>query len=793
MYDRLAYLLKFSCCATSLSTRYLSIPMGSDASQPDDLLPIGISREPDYPEGFDQPDTSSPQPEEPTKVRASKSDSKNSARDPSAEEIGYRFPYGRVAIEPVPDTSGAFGTAGTFAVRAVWHRGKAVLPLFESTALRPIAMVTLGGHRFPVFLSQHSRKKRERIIFGGKRKTAKSPRCALRFITVVEGREDRLSWLWRIAATSAAVENAPKTNEAGIEDEVTLFLPFAPGKAKILEQTGVSNVLALWMNDLVATVAVGEASGVKDGFIAEPVLSFDERTFSLRLTGADLSGKGVSLRWETWFAQARTEAEARAALLRHAADIADRLQIAPNDQEQSAFLNPLIEQSEKALMADDRIDKRGMDKVLYRAVPGQNSLHMAGTGTDTALAAVALLSRYYQTGDDATRRRARLLSRGVCEFQISEQESPHWGAIWDAFHHKKLYADKDGQPVLSVATTARAAKGLFVCHAHFETEILQRTALAAAQWLLLKTDRDGFIPAERFTAEGPPVDEHASQWMMAEALIPLVETFRANENEVFLRVAQRMMKAIQEGVASSTLAFEDASCELLAATVEGILMISREYESQEMITTARQIMLGLRVRRRPDGSLRELPHISLPSSLTPTLAGARAALALTRVDNDPQWLIFAIRALRAAAHKADAMRESGCPVNLADEATMLMLSTGILLSVAQRANNTQADRDRITVKRGWQTFAPDPALREYVSVTAPDGSPVDYLALVCPISLQVLIMAVTPPHIREVIITKNGRRPFVKGLLTGEFDMEARLSKLGDGSEAMVGVFLADT
>lgn len=721
---------------------------------------------------------------------------KNDAGSPATEEIDYRFPYSRVALEPVPDTSGAYGTQGTYSLRLVWHRGKAVLPVFESTPLRPIALVTLGGHRYPVFLNQHSRKKRDRIILGGKRKTAKSPRCALRFVALMEGREDRFSWLWRIAATHAAIEAAPKTNEAGIEDEVSLYLPFAPGRAKVIQQPGVNNAFALWMNDIVATVAIGTAEGVKEGYIPEARLTFDERSFTINLAGADLSGKGVSLRWDTWFAQARTEAEARAALLIHAGDIADRLQAPPASEsytELCGFLNGLIESGEAALTADTAIEKRGADKLAYKTKVGSTTMHLAGEGVDTALACTAILARFYMKGDDALRRRARLLANGVCDFQVTKEESPHWGAIWDAHIGKKTYADIVGGTTISVATTARAAKGLFVCNAHFNKELMLRTALSATQWLLLKTDRDGSIPVERFLDEGPPVDDTASPWVMAEALIPMVETFRTNENEVFLKVAQRILGTIREGVAHSTLRFEDASCELLAAAVEGILMVSREYESQEMITTAKQIMLGLRVRRQPNGTLIEPPNIAPVSPLVSTLSGARAALALTRVDPDQQWLLFALRALRAAGLEARKLAADGGTVNIADWTNLMMTSLGILLAIAQRAPGAEADRDKITIKRGWQTFAPDHATNEFVQVTTLDGGQVDYLALVCPVSLQVLISAVTPPNVTELMIMKNGRRPFVKNLLDGDFDQRARLLPLADGTDANIGVFLADT
>jgi hypothetical protein len=590
------------------------------------------------------------------------------------------------------------------------------------------------------------------------------------------------------------MEYAPKSKEGDAPDEITLALPFAPGKAVVLQQSGVSSVLALWMNDMVATVAVESLEGFKADENAQYRFHFDERSFYLTMQGVDLSGKGASLRWETWFAPARTEAEARAALLRHAADMADRVQIPPTAEQHQRLRGGLlqtIEASQRVLLADNWVDKRGMDKHVFRATPDQPALHAVGRGTDAALAVVALLARFYMTGDDALRRRARLISNGITDFQVNEEESSHWGAIWDAVHNKKVYANGEGEGVLSVATTARTAKGLFVSYTHFEKELIQRTALSATQWLLLKTDRDGFIPAEFFTEEGPPIDADASPWIMAEAMIPFVETFRTNENEVFLRAAQRIMRLIQERVADSKLPFETASCELLAAAVEGILMISREYESEDMIATAREIMLGLRVRRQPDGSLIDPPGVTTTSPIATTLAGARAALAMARVDDDPQWFLFALRAVRAAMRLATPTSDS-C-VSIADHTQLILQSLGVLLAVAQRINGAEADRDKIIIKKGWQTFAPDPATREYIGVQGADGEPVDYLALVCPVSLQVLIAVITPPTVTSVQITKNGKTPFVKNLLSGELDIIANVAPLGEGNDANIGVFLADT
>jgi hypothetical protein len=163
------------------------------------------------------------------------------------------------------------------------------------------------------------------------------------------------------------------------------------------------------------------------------------------------------------------------------------------------------------------------------------------------------------------------------------------------------------------------------------------------------------------------------------------------------------------------------------------------------------------------------------------------------VDEDPQWLLFALRAVRAAGKVAQEMTERGEWVSIADRTALCMHAIGVLLTVAQRAKEAEADRDLVKIKRGWQTFQPDPATNEFVKVTLPDDTPVDHISLVCPVSLQVLIAVLAPAGTTEVKVVKNGKTPFLKNLLNGEFDAKANLVPLGDGAEAMIGVFIADT
>lgn len=683
-----------------------------------------------------------------------------------AEDILYRFPQSHVALELIPDHG------ATYRVRLVWLRGKSTRALFESTPLRAIAEITLRGQTFPVYLSQHSRKKRERILLAGRRKTtSKTPRAALRFLVSVEGREDKLVWTWRIGATAPALLT-PATSDA--PDAVRLRLPFTPGKQKVYSLTvGESDhALAVWSNDIVTTVV-----SLTPGLV--PV----EGTNGLELIAspAVLGGEGATLQWETHLSTARNEPDVYAALRRHVASLADKVQNTVIDTK--PFLWDLSTRATRALMAEERLQKRGLDRMVYRLDDGRAAV---GQQTDTALAACALLGRFYLTGDDALRRQARLLAHGVCDFQVKLEESPQWGAIWDTQVGPDQFESVEGTAVLSTATAARTSKGMQILNAHFQTEILARTAITAAQWLLLRMERDGFLQGESFRETGGPVSG-GSPWAVGEALIPLVETFRSTGNEMFLKAALRTVGALEEGMQLASLDPETASTAQLAAAIEGVLLTSREYESQRMIALAQGVGELLRGRRLPDGCLAD--PATPGERLTPTLAGVQGALAMTRVDNNPLWIVLALRALR----RANVLVTDTSKASIAHLASLSTLPLGLLLAVASRAPNCVANREKVSVSRNWQTFAPEPAAWEYVEVADEDGGGVDFLPLVCPVSLQVLVPVIAAPGTEYIRIVKNKRTPLVRNLLTGDMDTRCQLVPLGDGQEAMIGVFLADT
>ena len=666
------------------------------------------------------------------------------AHDPQ-EELLYRFPRSCVNLEIVPDIP------GSLKVRLNWQKGKSFFAFLETSALRPLAEAVIQGQRFPIFIATCERRGAGKVALLGER-------AGVRFIALIEGEGDALTIRW--------------SAEGGEVDALTLHLPVAPGGARAIQAPDSDRALALWRNG-VALTAVAAGGGT---------LGIVERGLTL------FAPKSKALGWELKFAPARTEPEVRDALLIHLAERSDRAPVSGAEDVGPFFVGPLMVEALSLLVDTSRFEKPSMDRVFYRESADGRTRLVGGEGTDAARAAGALLAHHYLTGDDALRRHARLLAHGLCDFQVTEVESPHWGAFWDALGPDRRPEDRLGERTLGIAAAARASRGLHVLNAHFETELLMRSALAAAQWLLLKTDVAGLPLAERFESAGPRV-AGGSAWAVGETLTALVETFKASGNETYLKAALRSIATLRGRTADGSLRPESAPTECLATTIEGVLMVSREYENPGLIAFARQLGASLRVRREPDGGVGELSDRPATTPLGPSLAAARAALCLARVDDDPSWLLMALRALRAArARFADL---SALPI--ADLAGLASVPLALLLAVGARPDGGVADYDRMRIQRGWQTFQADPATSDYVQVSDLSGNSVDYLCLVCEASLQVMVVVLAPPGVSEVVILKNQRRPIVHNLLSGNREQRCLLAPLGDGREARTGVFVAGT
>ncbi|MGC4045552.1 MAG: hypothetical protein QM758_17305 [Armatimonas sp.] len=355
-------------------------------------------------------------------------------------ELIYRFPLSYMNLELVPDNAISFGIK-PLGVRLNWQKGKNLFSYIETSPLRPIAEATLGGQSFSLFLTHHEKKGQGKVTLWGERNGAK-------ISAQIEGRNDQLTWAWNL--------------ESNIQvDSFTLHLPFAPGGTQVIQAPDSDRAVALWRNGIAITVAL----------LGEGSLRVGER-------GLALYGRGTrTLGWELRVAPARTDSDVRNLLVTHLADMGDRQQ-----QHSAVEANDLFGPMRQALaqLTDpNRLAKPSMDRLHYK----ECGRIIAGEGTDAARAAVALLGHYYLNGDDALRRQARLLAHGLCDFQVAEVESPHWGAFWDAMASERRFEDCHSDQTVGVVPTARASHGLHVLNTHFDTELMIRAANAAAQWL----------------------------------------------------------------------------------------------------------------------------------------------------------------------------------------------------------------------------------------------------------------------------------------------------------------------
>jgi hypothetical protein len=699
-------------------------------------------------------------------------------------ELIYRFPKCRTSLEITPDLSKSFG------VRVQWHKGKNIIPHFETSPLRTLAQVVFAGQQMPVFMTEHTRKGRDKVLLSGFRKVGSGERSLLRFEALVEGRDETFTWHWRFRPTQAALDIAATAQKKGIQegneiaaDKIVIALPFASGNTRILTLPATVPGIAVWMNDIVATIVPVPLPGETEGRQPTPTLGTEGRSVTLTLESPVYTTKGVELRWETIYSVARTEADAYDALRKHQAQFAE---VKRANATLSESLMTLSDAGVGVLRDEKRLAKRGMDRWAYRIGPDAPTMHGCGAETETAYAVNALLARFLLTGEEPLKRQARLLAYGISEFQVSNTESSHWGAIWDSRTGDKHYHDAQGGESLSFVSTARTIQHLYRANQHLDADQIARVGQAGAQWVLLRTDILGLALGEYFTSSREP--QIPRPWITGEGIGAFVETFRASNNETYIKAAVKSVRYLESLIREGKLSVDDATTEQLVATIEGVLATSAEYENEDMITFAKRLGRVLQNRALAGGGVLVTAEPAGGATLRSTLAGIQGALALTRVDKDTIWLQMAVRGLQYVAQTTQ-----GClsTLPLADIGTLTLLPLHLMLAIASVPRKNLPNFAQMRLHKGWQKFSLDHNTRDYITVTTPEGKPVDHMSFVCPSSLQVILSVLAPPSVESVLISKNQKKPYVTNLLTGEFDLTANLIPLGD--TARIGVFSADT
>jgi hypothetical protein len=638
---------------------------------------------------------------------------------------------------------------------------KVLASLMQTTALRPLATVTVKGQSYPLTIGWHERKRGGGVSFGGERKL---------------GQDDgELAWEMRCTPDDAGcclVEMRLQTTPRRSGDlQILLHVP--------LHQPDVWSLGAAAARGHCAQTVFSAYSRYAVQFVAlEEEAGWDEPNSGFEIVCRRFPfGGGKMLRFSLGFLPMASAEEARATLTMQYAALAD------------AQLHPLKElpdwqTSDTAAMLSDPANYaiRGAERLYLRlpvTTPEAEDVFQAGFPHYPldALRALWDWNRFHPA--DHTPRLVRYGATGIAaDFQVmgrGDQAEPNKGAFWDRKTDTTGTDFAEGQ-THGIAANARIARGLFGLHAALGEPLLRQSALNICQWLILKMNDVGYYNGERVWATRGLADDGKPQSQPcsldgAEAIRPFVMAFRATKNEVFIKAAWKIANHLLE---TRMREFEGAPPPAVAAVILACLALDAEAPNARL--RASLPGWGAWLRAMP---LTAETHALNADGLHDGLYDcALAGFALHALLRDTAYLRYAWAALEQVPTESRALSWR-----------TLGIQTPALLSLASLLPDARPDFDALTVARDWRIYAPDPATDEYIRVHAPDGSPIQTLPLVSRQDDQMLLLVLAPHTTECVSIFKNGRRPLVRDLLTGTLDTDACLHPLGTETWAHAGLF----
>lgn len=644
--------------------------------------------------------------------------------------------------------------------------GRVLAPLIAATAMRPVASVTLKGETYPLTIGWHESRRGGAVAFGGERKIG------------MDGGTVSWEMIWKPQdadhngfLAEMRVRTTPRREgQLSLRLHTPLYKPelwSLPAAAA----RGHCAVVARSNYNKYAVSFVMLSSADDDGAWDENQNSFMTTIYSFPMGG----GKPVKFALD--MAETQSPQDARRMLASHYARIADT-QLHP-----VAPLRPLFPQSTvDALLTPDAHAAIGIERLYLRApAPDQDSFY-AGFPHYSLEALQTLWNWGRIHPDDRISRLVRFGATGFAtDFQVmgrSGQPEPNKGAFWDC-RGKDGFSDSNGEPTHGIAANARMARALFLLHTATGEPLYKQSGLNICQWLMLKQNSEDYYSGESVHAtqgelEDGKVFGNPAALDGAQAIQPMTLAYRATQNEVFIKAARRIAAyLIQEWMPQ----YEPISPVDIAQTILSLMALDAEAPSDKMRAIIREWGSWLRIRPLNAGS----PILSADGHHSGLFECAKAGFLMHAMDSDPDYLRYAFAALGAIPRAAyfDTWRA-------ADLYHTALLSLGSLISEAR------PDFDMLHLRLGWRDFAPDPATASFLKVTTLDGGPVDYLPLVCRANDQLLVIALAPPDVTEILIHKNGKQPISRDLLTDALDAATPLHPLLGEEWARVGIFTVD-
>lgn len=688
----------------------------------------------------------------------------------SLEETAYplgKLAGGKTGLWVAFTPSGHDGSrTWQMAVSARGRGGKVLTNLLATTALRPLATVTLGGESFPLTISWHERKRGGLVCFGGERKMG------------LDGKQLAWEMHWRPDAAVPGqvwVEmRAQATPRRAGDLHLSLHLPLHRPDVWALGAAALRGHCAQAVHSAYAGHAVQFTC-------LEEEAGWDDERSSFELTRPRFPlGGGKTLKLGLSFQPTKDPTETRAALVTQYAALAD------------ATLHPIegLPDWDPAQVAARLSDPaqyatQGAERLYLRLPLGETDEPKVFHGGCPHYPLEALLALWnwhrFHPHDDVPRLVRYGASGIAADFQVMGRDGahePNKGAFWDRLSSGLPSDGADGQ-THGLAANARIARALFGLHEATGEPLLRRSALNVCQWLLLKMGEDGFYPGDRVLATRGASDDGrvvGSPCALdgVEAVSAFVQAFRATKNEVFIKAAWKITRRL---IDTRLREFDGIAPPQIAAVVRALIALDAESPHPDLSPIIEAWGAWLRALPLPV----EAPVLNADGCHAGLYQCAEAGLALYAWSRDLSCLRYALSAVSQvpADSRARSWRD-------------LAFGPAVLLALSALLPSARPDFDALSVTIDWRVFAPDAATDSYVRVQDADGDPVPFLPLVCRNTDQLLLLILTPPAVETVTVLTNGRRPVLRDLFTDTLTEDARLRSPAGENWARVGLFTVD-
>ena len=648
---------------------------------------------------------------------------------------------------------------------------KTLAPLLETGVLRPLATVRVKNEAYPLTIDWHRLERGGRLCLGGARKLGAGG----------SGLEWEMRWLNppgedRTFTVEMRLRTTPRTAGAlKLDLASTLYQPELwrhPASAAHGHQAlCASSAYHKYSTGLVSLD--GEAAWSEQGGWTLEIPSFS-------------FGGGRLITFSLRFDPVQDAGEARAALVTQYAAFAGAT-LHPLDC--VSALDPASTVS--SLTAPEAAHLRGMER-LYLKTPGADDAEdsfYGGWPQEPAGAMAALWDWNAVYSTPGIPRLVRFGGHGLCaDFQVMGREGepePNKGAFWDKLTRgagmdqagtEFIGSDNTGGATFGLLSNARLARSLFRLHAVTGEPLLRQSALNISHWLLLKQNASGFYDGARVQATRGLADDGRflpSPCALdgAESIRAFVAAYGVTGNEVWIKAAWRIANFLME---NRLREFDTQPPAAIAGVVFSLLALDAESPSTRLRAALHE--WGAWLLSQP------LPHC--PDGLHAALFDcAQAGFHLFGLTRSLPYLRYAFAALGAVPEQSRALSWRSVAAH-----------QSALLSLAALLPESQIKFQAPSVTLDWRVFTPDPAAAPFLRVQPAGGAAarVDWLPLVCRATDQLLLLLLAPPTVEAVSVWKNGKRPLLRDLRTGQIDTDAPLSPPGKERWANIGLFTVD-